>query len=212
MARYSLGFLQLEDFQGNKLSVVGSTTSLWYSSFCLRRRVRASRMQVTEGAGSRWDFQPLTPCWRVHTVQSHSCHRLGVREWNHSNFDIYWKKRMHDRNIQGVISIGSLGGFDHLGSSFANHLDKWYHLEESLPNCIYMPESFQEGLCNFGSFPPFVRNPLGDIVPDVVYHLGCGNNYPKYFTARCYWEININGISITQKYNSECKDKTILKV
>lgn len=61
-----------------------------------------------------------------------------------------------------------------------------------------MPQSFQEGLCNSGSFPSFVRNSLDDIVPDTVYHLGHGDNYPKYFTVRYYWEINSNGVNITQ--------------
>lgn len=67
----------------------------------------------------------------------------------------------------------------------------------------------------FWLFPSFCQEPISDIVPDVVYHLGRENNYPKYFTIirRYYWEININGVlhRIFKKYNSECKDKTILK-
>lgn len=63
-----------------------------------------------------------------------------------------------------------------------------------------MPEPFREGLCNSGSFPPFVRNALGDLVPDIVYYLGHGSNYPKFFPMRYYWKININGVNITQKF------------
>lgn len=67
-------------------------------------------------------------------MQSHSYHRLGESE-NHSNLDIYWKKRTCNRTVERVSSIGSLEGFDHLDNSFANHLYK-YHLEESFPNRI----------------------------------------------------------------------------
>ena len=93
---------------------------------------------------------------------------------------IYWKKQTPSRNVQRINSTGMWGGFDRLGNSFANHLDKWHHLEENLPNRVQMPEPFWEGLCNSGSFLPFFRNVLGDIVPDIVYYLGYRSNYPVF--------------------------------
>lgn len=61
-----------------------------------------------------------------------------------------------------------------------------------------MPEPFQGDLCDSGSFPPFVKNALSDVVRDLVYHLGQRSTYPKFFTVRYYWKTYSNGVNITQ--------------
>lgn len=76
-----------------------------------------------KASGGRWGFSASDSVLKSLTLAT---------EWvkeseDHSNFgNIYWEKRTHNRNVQRVqrASIGSLGGFDHLDNSFANHLDK----------------------------------------------------------------------------------------
>ena len=46
------------------------------------------------------------------------------------------KKQTPSRNVQRISSTGTRGGFDRLDNSLANHLDKWHHLEENLPNRV----------------------------------------------------------------------------